>query len=162
MPLLNWTLCLCHSQLKSVIADNLPSLSLSDLESPQPLSCVSSPSQPSEGESPTHTSCAGAMRRRHNPLVYSLSSGKPNIVLKSGFLIQETVYSISPSSLSTYYICLVSENEYELYKNTDIRPPFTYATLIRQVVFLLIFKHRIATYFLIPCSLPLSFIFCVC
>lgn len=28
---------------------------------------------------------------------------------------------------------LVSENEYELYKNTDLRPPFTYATLIRQV-----------------------------
>lgn len=32
--------------------------------------------------------------------------------------------------------CFVSENEYELYKNNDIRPPFTYATLIRQVVFL--------------------------
>lgn len=27
----------------------------------------------------------------------------------------------------------LSENEYELYKNNDIRPPFTYATLIRQV-----------------------------
>ncbi|XP_013863480.1 forkhead box protein P2 [Austrofundulus limnaeus] len=27
-----------------------------------------------------------------------------------------------------------SENEYELYKNTDIRPPFTYATLIRQAI----------------------------
>uniref|UniRef100_A0A7N6FH83 Fork-head domain-containing protein n=1 Tax=Anabas testudineus TaxID=64144 RepID=A0A7N6FH83_ANATE len=25
-------------------------------------------------------------------------------------------------------------NEYELYKNTDIRPPFTYATLIRQAI----------------------------
>uniref|UniRef100_A0A673ASA6 Fork-head domain-containing protein n=2 Tax=Sphaeramia orbicularis TaxID=375764 RepID=A0A673ASA6_9TELE len=29
---------------------------------------------------------------------------------------------------------LSSENEYELYKNTDIRPPFTYATLIRQAI----------------------------
>ncbi|XP_024865985.1 forkhead box protein P2 [Kryptolebias marmoratus] len=29
---------------------------------------------------------------------------------------------------------LPSENEYELYKNTDIRPPFTYATLIRQAI----------------------------
>uniref|UniRef100_A0AAV2L479 Fork-head domain-containing protein n=1 Tax=Knipowitschia caucasica TaxID=637954 RepID=A0AAV2L479_KNICA len=29
---------------------------------------------------------------------------------------------------------LSSEKEYELYKNTDIRPPFTYATLIRQAI----------------------------
>ncbi|XP_055365441.1 forkhead box protein P1-like isoform X2 [Betta splendens] len=29
---------------------------------------------------------------------------------------------------------LSAENEYELYKNTDIRPPFTYATLIRQAI----------------------------
>uniref|UniRef100_H3CSS0 Fork-head domain-containing protein n=1 Tax=Tetraodon nigroviridis TaxID=99883 RepID=H3CSS0_TETNG len=29
---------------------------------------------------------------------------------------------------------LSSENEYELYKNNDIRPPFTYATLIRQAI----------------------------
>ncbi|XP_070829292.1 forkhead box protein P2-like [Chaetodon trifascialis] len=29
---------------------------------------------------------------------------------------------------------LSSENEFELYKNTDIRPPFTYATLIRQAI----------------------------
>ncbi|XP_072290512.1 forkhead box protein P1-like [Eucyclogobius newberryi] len=29
---------------------------------------------------------------------------------------------------------LPSEREYELYKNTDIRPPFTYATLIRQAI----------------------------
>ncbi|KAM8893212.1 forkhead box protein P4-like [Spinachia spinachia] len=29
---------------------------------------------------------------------------------------------------------LSSENEYKLYKNTDIRPPFTYATLIRQAI----------------------------
>ncbi|XP_070406388.1 forkhead box protein P2 isoform X2 [Nothobranchius furzeri] len=29
---------------------------------------------------------------------------------------------------------LSSENEYELYKNTEIRPPFTYATLIRQAI----------------------------
>ncbi|XP_030588347.1 forkhead box protein P2-like [Archocentrus centrarchus] len=29
---------------------------------------------------------------------------------------------------------LSSENEYELYKNTDLRPPFTYATLIRQAI----------------------------
>uniref|UniRef100_A0A3P8VGQ9 Fork-head domain-containing protein n=1 Tax=Cynoglossus semilaevis TaxID=244447 RepID=A0A3P8VGQ9_CYNSE len=27
-----------------------------------------------------------------------------------------------------------SESEYELYKNTDVRPPFTYATLIRQAI----------------------------
>lgn len=29
---------------------------------------------------------------------------------------------------------LSSEKEYELYKNTEIRPPFTYATLIRQAI----------------------------
>uniref|UniRef100_A0A096MFT7 Forkhead box protein P2-like n=1 Tax=Poecilia formosa TaxID=48698 RepID=A0A096MFT7_POEFO len=29
---------------------------------------------------------------------------------------------------------LSSENEYELYQNTDIRPPFTYAALIRQAI----------------------------
>ncbi|XP_028441917.1 forkhead box protein P2-like [Perca flavescens] len=63
-------------------------------DSPQPLASVSTPSQGSEEE------CAGAIRCRHHPLVYSLSS----------------------------------ENEYELYKNTDIRPPFTYATLIRQAI----------------------------
>ncbi|XP_069384565.1 forkhead box protein P2-like [Paralichthys olivaceus] len=58
------------------------------------------PSQGCEEESPTRTECAGAIRRRQHPLVYSLSS----------------------------------ENEYELYKNSDIRPPFTYATLIRQAI----------------------------
>ncbi|KAF7662433.1 hypothetical protein LDENG_00236190 [Lucifuga dentata] len=49
-------------------------------------------------ESSSHTSCPGAIRQRHLPLVYALSS----------------------------------ENEFELYKNSDIRPPFTYAMLIRQ------------------------------
>lgn len=39
----------------------------------------------------------------------------------------------SPHSFHLTMFCVVSENEYELYKNTDIRPPFTYATLIRQV-----------------------------
>ncbi|XP_059190744.1 forkhead box protein P2-like [Centropristis striata] len=83
-------------------ANNLPSLSLSDSPqvSPRPSAPVSTPSQGSEEESPSDASCAGAIRRRHHPLVYSLSS----------------------------------ENEYELYKNTDIRPPFTYATLIRQAI----------------------------
>ncbi|TKS73719.1 Forkhead box protein P2 [Collichthys lucidus] len=88
-------------QLSSV-ANSLHSLSPSDSAqaSPQPVLRVSSPSHGCDEESPTQTSCAGAMRRRHHPLVYSLSS----------------------------------ENEYELYKNTDIRPPFTYATLIRQAI----------------------------
>ncbi|MEQ2164402.1 Forkhead box protein P2, partial [Goodea atripinnis] len=31
-------------------------------------------------------------------------------------------------------ISLSSENEYEIYKNADIRPPFTYAALIRQAI----------------------------
>ncbi|XP_031724589.1 forkhead box protein P2-like [Anarrhichthys ocellatus] len=90
-------------QLGSVAApNNLPSLSPSDSPqvSPQPLAPVSTPSQVCEEESPAHTSYDGALRHRHHPLVYSLSS----------------------------------ENEYELYKNTDIRPPFTYATLIRQAI----------------------------
>ncbi|CAN9499076.1 unnamed protein product [Ophioblennius macclurei] len=67
---------------------------------PQLLDPVSSPSQGCEEELLSNTSCAGAIRRQHHPLVFSLSS----------------------------------ENEYELYKNTDIRPPFTYATLIRQAI----------------------------
>ncbi|XP_041853384.1 forkhead box protein P2-like [Melanotaenia boesemani] len=67
--------------------------------SPRPLDPVTSASQSCEKVSPTLLS-AGAIRRRHHPLVFSLSS----------------------------------ENEYELYKNTDIRPPFTYATLIRQAI----------------------------
>ncbi|XP_039988227.1 forkhead box protein P2-like [Xiphias gladius] len=82
---------------------SLPSLNPSDSAQapPRPLAPVSAPSQGcEEEESPTHTARAGAMRQRHHPLVYSLSS----------------------------------ENEYELYKNTDIRPPFTYATLIRQAI----------------------------
>ncbi|XP_044047722.1 forkhead box protein P2-like isoform X2 [Siniperca chuatsi] len=93
----------CSLQLSSVaVTSSLPSLSPSHSAqvSPQPLAPVSSPSQGCEEESSTHTSCAGAIRRHHHPLVYSLSS----------------------------------ENEYELYKNTDIRPPFTYATLIRQAI----------------------------
>ncbi|XP_030280958.1 forkhead box protein P2-like [Sparus aurata] len=93
----------CGPQLSSVVDNNdLPSLSPSDLAqtSPKLLARVSSPLQGCQDESPTNTSCAGAIRRRHHPLVYSLSS----------------------------------ENEYELYKNTDIRPPFTYATLIRQAI----------------------------
>ncbi|XP_061578359.1 forkhead box protein P2-like [Cololabis saira] len=65
--------------------------------SPRP---VGSPSQSCEEDSPTHAPCTGAVRRRHHPLVFSLSP----------------------------------EGEYELYKNTDIRPPFTYATLIRQAI----------------------------
>ncbi|XP_047189304.1 forkhead box protein P2-like [Scophthalmus maximus] len=74
---------------------HLPSLNPSDGAQAAPL-------QPRgcEEESPDHTVCAGAVRRRPHPLVYSLSS----------------------------------ENEYELYKKTDIRPPFTYATLIRQAI----------------------------
>ncbi|XP_070686562.1 forkhead box protein P2-like [Pempheris klunzingeri] len=90
-------------QLSSVtLTSSMPSLSPSDSAqvSPQPLAPVSSPSQGCGEESPTHTSCAGAIRHRHHPLAFSLSS----------------------------------ENEYELYKNTDIRPPFTYATLIRQAI----------------------------
>ncbi|XP_045894044.1 forkhead box protein P2-like isoform X1 [Micropterus dolomieu] len=88
-------------QLNSV-TNNLPSLSPSNSAqaSPQPLVTVSSPSVCCEKESSIQTSCAGAIKRRHYPLVYSLSS----------------------------------ENEFELYKNTDIRPPFTYATLIRQAI----------------------------
>ncbi|KAI3371100.1 hypothetical protein L3Q82_023740, partial [Scortum barcoo] len=84
----------------SVAASTNLSPSDSARASPQPLARVSSPSQGGEEESPAQKSCAGAIRRRHHPLVYSLSS----------------------------------ENEYELYKNTDIRPPFTYATLIRQAI----------------------------
>ncbi|XP_060933248.1 forkhead box protein P2-like [Limanda limanda] len=89
-------------KLGSVTSD-LTSLSSSDGAQVSPLQSlgpVSSPSQGCEEESPPHTGCAGAMRRRQHPLVYSLSS----------------------------------ENEYELYKNSDIRPPFTYATLIRQAI----------------------------
>uniref|UniRef100_A0A3Q1AXU2 Fork-head domain-containing protein n=1 Tax=Amphiprion ocellaris TaxID=80972 RepID=A0A3Q1AXU2_AMPOC len=43
---------------------------------------------------------------------------------------------VFPISLFTHSLFknLVSENEFELYKNTDIRPPFTYATLIRQAI----------------------------
>ncbi|XP_029290343.1 forkhead box protein P2-like [Cottoperca gobio] len=90
-----------HSlQLSSVAATDNLSPSDSPQVSPKPLAPIGTPSQGSEGESPTHTSCAGAIRHRHHPLVYSLSS----------------------------------DNEYELYKNNDIRPPFTYATLIRQAI----------------------------
>ncbi|XP_026221834.1 forkhead box protein P2-like [Anabas testudineus] len=90
-------------QLSSgAVANDLLSLSPSHSTQvpPQPLLPSGTPSHGCEEESLSRTSCAGAMRHRHHPLVYSLSS----------------------------------ENEYELYKNTDIRPPFTYATLIRQAI----------------------------
>ncbi|KAM7003516.1 forkhead box protein P4-like [Tautogolabrus adspersus] len=93
----------CDLQLGSVsVTNNLSSLSPSDSAqvSPQPLGPVSTPSLECEEDPPSLTSCAGAIRRRHHPLLYLMSS----------------------------------ENEYELYKNTDIRPPFTYATLIRQAI----------------------------
>ncbi|TNN00386.1 hypothetical protein fugu_011632 [Takifugu bimaculatus] len=81
-------------------AIDLSSMSPSDLPTPQSPVRVTSCSQSSGESSPSQTSCSGAIRRCHNPLIYSLSS----------------------------------ENEYELYKNNDIRPPFTYATLIRQAI----------------------------
>lgn len=82
VPLLTWLICLCGSQLSSV-TNSLPSLSPSDSAqvSPQPLAPVSAPSQGCEEESPTHTPCSGAIRHRHHPLVYSLSSGKPDTVV---------------------------------------------------------------------------------
>ncbi|XP_041652446.1 forkhead box protein P2-like [Cheilinus undulatus] len=94
----------CDLQLSSVsVTNNLPSMSPSD-SSHMPLQALggylSTPTQGCEEKSPSQTSCAGAIRRQHHPLVYLLSS----------------------------------EDEYELYKNTDIRPPFTYATLIRQAI----------------------------
>ncbi|XP_065813476.1 forkhead box protein P2-like [Labrus bergylta] len=93
----------CDLQLGSVSATDDPSsLSPSDSAqvSPRPHGPVSTPSLECEEDFPTQTSCAGAIRRRHHPLLYLMSP----------------------------------ENEYELYKNTDIRPPFTYATLIRQAI----------------------------
>ncbi|XP_032379731.1 forkhead box protein P2 [Etheostoma spectabile] len=85
--------CVCGNSCENN-RDELHLASPSPSDSPQPLASVSTPSQGSEEE------CTGAIRCRHHPLVYSLSS----------------------------------ENEYELYKNADIRPPFTYATLIRQAI----------------------------
>ncbi|XP_029698063.1 forkhead box protein P2-like [Takifugu rubripes] len=87
-------------QLHLGAAIDLSSMSPSDLPTPQSPVRVTSCSQSSGESSPSQTSCSGAIRRCHNPLIYSLSS----------------------------------ENEYELYKNNDIRPPFTYATLIRQAI----------------------------
>ncbi|XP_069551587.1 forkhead box protein P2-like [Brachyistius frenatus] len=103
IPLVPLLTCFCRPQLSSAaVTSNPRSLSPSDSDrmSPQTLDPDATPSRGCGGESPAHAPCAGATRRRHHPLVYSLSS----------------------------------ENEYELYKNTDIRPPFTYATLIRQAI----------------------------
>uniref|UniRef100_A0A8C7ZH31 Fork-head domain-containing protein n=1 Tax=Oryzias sinensis TaxID=183150 RepID=A0A8C7ZH31_9TELE len=69
-------------------------------ESPQPLGPVGGRAKTSKEELQTLRASAGAIRRPHHPLIFSLSS----------------------------------ENEYELYGSTDIRPPFTYATLIRQAI----------------------------
>ncbi|XP_036068167.1 forkhead box protein P2 isoform X2 [Oryzias melastigma] len=68
--------------------------------SQQPLGPVGSRSKTSEEDSLAVRASAGAIRRPHHQLIFSLSS----------------------------------ENEYELYKSADIRPPFTYATLIRQAI----------------------------
>uniref|UniRef100_A0A3P9MMK9 Fork-head domain-containing protein n=1 Tax=Oryzias latipes TaxID=8090 RepID=A0A3P9MMK9_ORYLA len=69
-------------------------------ESPQPLGPVGARAKTSKEEPQTLRASAGAIRRPHHPLIFSLSS----------------------------------ENEYELYGSADIRPPFTYATLIRQAI----------------------------
>ncbi|TNN67402.1 Forkhead box protein P2 [Liparis tanakae] len=75
---------LIHQKQQALLLQQLDDLP-SDSVTPRPLACE-------------EESCAGAGRRRHRPLVSSLSS----------------------------------ENDYELYKTVDVRPPFTYAALIRQ------------------------------
>lgn len=87
-PLLTWIFCLCRSQLSSVSAsDNLHSLSPSDPPRmcPRILAPVSTSFQGSEEDLTNHTSCAGAIRSRHHPLVYSLSSGKLNTLVMYSF-----------------------------------------------------------------------------
>ncbi|CAL8359129.1 unnamed protein product [Lota lota] len=55
-----------------------------------------------------------------------LGGGSPTRTL-GGWGPMRRLHRPSLSSLS-------SEDEFELYRNTDIRPPFTYATLIRQAI----------------------------
>lgn len=99
VPVLTWMVCWCRFQLCSVvISSSVPSLSPSDSASPQPPARVGSPWRGRGDESPTHTSCAGATRRRHNPLIYSLSSGKTNgIIVKqeNRHLIALMLYCVS-------------------------------------------------------------------
>uniref|UniRef100_A0A667Z337 Fork-head domain-containing protein n=1 Tax=Myripristis murdjan TaxID=586833 RepID=A0A667Z337_9TELE len=47
---------------------------------------------------------------------------------------KRSAYCTSAIPFPTVLSGFLLENEYELYKNTDIRPPFTYATLIRQAI----------------------------
>uniref|UniRef100_A0A7N6ASX9 Fork-head domain-containing protein n=1 Tax=Anabas testudineus TaxID=64144 RepID=A0A7N6ASX9_ANATE len=60
-----------------------------------------------------------------------LSGSLPSILI-----ICDTPVTLNPgaSPTSTPFRYSIPWNEYELYKNTDIRPPFTYATLIRQAI----------------------------
>uniref|UniRef100_A0A7N6FLI6 Fork-head domain-containing protein n=1 Tax=Anabas testudineus TaxID=64144 RepID=A0A7N6FLI6_ANATE len=66
---------------------------------------------------------------------------KLELLLEYTYIPEETVF-LSGSLPSILIICDTTSpppsgvltNEYELYKNTDIRPPFTYATLIRQAI----------------------------
>ncbi|XP_053742803.1 forkhead box protein P2-like [Synchiropus splendidus] len=105
-------LCKERERLRAMMAHlHLPTLdSTSPPAVPSPPSADLQPSQLSDSTpQPPVTLTPGdeddsrttsALRRRHHPSVFSLSS----------------------------------ESELSLYKNTDIRPPFTYATLIRQAI----------------------------
>ncbi|KAJ8411284.1 hypothetical protein AAFF_G00172900 [Aldrovandia affinis] len=88
------------------MSKNLPSVSPPNMPHPPtaPGAPVTPLSQSPSGLNAASVPCGGAVRRRH--------------------------------STDKYSICMSSEiaPNYEFYRNADVRPPFTYATLIRQAI----------------------------
>uniref|UniRef100_A0A8C2CX08 Forkhead box P2 n=1 Tax=Cyprinus carpio TaxID=7962 RepID=A0A8C2CX08_CYPCA len=93
--------------LPSVSPPNLPQTPTTPTAPVTPLSQM--PQVPSV-LSPANVPSMGAMRRRH--------TDKYSMPLSSGLWI--------------FFLCIAPN--YEFYKNADVRPPFTYATLIRQAI----------------------------
>uniref|UniRef100_A0A8C4YU76 Forkhead box P2 n=1 Tax=Gadus morhua TaxID=8049 RepID=A0A8C4YU76_GADMO len=96
-------------QPRTVVSSSSPSPSLQETAP-----SVGAPSRGGAGSglgSPTRTLGGwGAMRRLHQK------------------------YTLDYFSIKLPIISAFSEDEFELYRHTDIRPPFTYATLIRQAI----------------------------
>lgn len=69
----------------------------------------------------------------------TLSSFSPNHLTNTGGKYERKINSVSCELLgeltvfSLFFIFIEIAPNYEFYKNADVRPPFTYATLIRQV-----------------------------
>ncbi|XP_015259503.1 PREDICTED: forkhead box protein P2 [Cyprinodon variegatus] len=87
-------------------------------------------------QSPQSDAAADLLGSQLRPAAFT---SKPRSVARSpprGCEEEGPIFRYSPRAMRHHppLFSLSSENEYELYRNADIRPPFTYAALIRQAI----------------------------